>query len=218
MSRCGAVRGRPYAVRVRNGRIWTAVIALTVGLTLAGCAKTVTGHGAAAEGVGPTTLPTSPPSATESPDPSATSTSTGINLPLPSSGGANPNPEIPDSPCDVLDKAKVRQLFAQEVSYERKTDSCKITSADDLNFLAINVYSALSLTFEKTSEPGGRLSTMAGRPAYFEQQNRYIVISRSANPDDRGILTVYVGFVSSPSSGLQVATEVMKQVMPHYQY
>jgi hypothetical protein len=190
---------------------------LALGLALAGCAKTVTGHGSAAAGVGPAT-PTSVPTSTDSASPTATSSGTGINLPLPSGGGDNPNPEIPDSPCDVVNKATVKSLFGQDVSYERKTDSCKINSADGLDFLSINVYSALSLNFEKASEPGGRLSSMAGRPAYFEQQNRYIVISRSANPDDRGILTVYVGFVSSQAKGLQVATEVMKQIMPHYQY
>jgi hypothetical protein len=212
MSRCGTGRGRPYAVRVFNGRIGAAALMLAVGLTLVGCAKTVTGHGVAAEGVGPTSAPT----LTDSPSPTASDT--GISLPTPSGGGANPNPEIPDSPCDVLDKAKVQQLFGPGVTYERRTDSCKITSADDLNFLAINVYSALSLDFEKTSDPTGRVSTLAGRPAYYLQQDRYIIISRSKNTADRGILTVYVGFVSNQLNAPQITNQVMAQIVPHYQY
>jgi hypothetical protein len=209
VGRCGVRARRPYAERVRNGRVGLAVLAVSAAALLSGCAKTVSGHGEAA---GPA------PSVTVCGNCSTGPSGTGLpNLPLPS-GEGNPDPEIPDSPCDVLDKNKLKQQFGEDALIERKLDSCKITSHEG-DFLSLNTYASLTLTFERTSEPGGRNLTVAGLPAYIVQNDHYLIISRSKNPNDRGIMTCYVGFAySGQLTGLQIATQLLEQIMPHYQY
>lgn len=205
--------GRPYAVRVRSGRMRSAgaVVAVAAVGLLAGCAKTVSGHGTLAEAGGPTPTVTACGTC-------ATPTGGSLpNLPLPT-GQGNPNPEIPDSPCDVLDKAKIKQQFGEDAIIERKLDSCKITSHEG-DFLSFNTYASLTLTFERNTEPGGRNLTVAGLPAYSVQKDHYLIISRSKNPDDRGIVTCYIGFAySGQLTGLQIANQLLEQIMPHYQY
>jgi hypothetical protein len=190
-------------VRIRGGVAAVAAVA-ACGL-LAGCATKVTGHGALAD---PTAAPT-----TGAPGPAGTGLP---NLPLPS-GGAVPNPEIPDSPCDVLDKTEIKEQFGDDAVIDRRLDSCKITSAEG-EFLSFNAYAALTLTYEKNHEDG-RAVTIADRPAYIAQNDHYIIVGRSTSPDDRGILTCYVGFSGgSQLTGIQLATRLFEQLMPHYVY
>lgn len=179
---------------------------LALGGAVGGCTTTVAGHGApAAAGL------TSPTARSGVPGPGLPS------LPLPSGGGADPNPEIPDSPCDVLDKNQLRQQFGQDVDIQSQLDTCKITLSDG-SFLAFNAYAALTLDYEKHQEPG-RSVTIADRPAYLAQHDHYIVVGRSKNPADRGIVTCYVGFSgSSQINGIQVATQLLEKLMPHYVY
>jgi hypothetical protein len=171
-----------------------------------GCATTVSGHGQLAEG------------ASASASAAATASGPGLpNLPLPPGGGADPNPEIPDSPCDVLNESELKDQFGQDAVIERGRDRCKITSADG-TFLAFNAYAALTLSYEKNHEKG-RSVTIAGRPAYITQKEHYIVVGRSKSPDDRGILTCYVGFSgASQITGIQLATRLFEELMPHYVY
>jgi hypothetical protein len=215
-----AGRRRPYPGRVstvgagaRPGfllRSAAVAIALLVGAAVAGCAKTITGHGTPAQAAG-SGAPTS-----GAPSPG---TGTGLpGIPLPTGGGQNPDPEIPDSPCDVLDKNKLHQQFGEDADIDRSLDKCQVTSHDG-DFVSFNVYSALTLNFEKADEPGGKSTTIAGLPAYITQKDKYIIVSRSPNPDNRGILTCFVGFSSrSQLTGLQIATQLLNDIMPHYRY
>lgn len=213
-------RRRPYAGRVstvgagaRPGvvlRFGAVALAVLVGGAVTGCAKTITGHGSPAQAAGSTA------SASGAPQPG---TGTGLpGIPLPTTGGQNPDPEIPDSPCDVLDKNKVHQQFGNDADIDRSLDKCQVTSTEG-DFVSFNVYSALTLNFEKADEPGGRSTTIAGLPAYITQKDKYIIVSRSPNPDNRGILTCFVGFSSrSQLTGLQIATQLLADIMPHYRY
>jgi len=179
---------------------------LALGGAVGGCATPVAGHGTPAAS-GPTG-----PTASGVPGPSLPLPS----LPLPR-GGADPNPEVPDSPCDVLDRNQLRQQFGPDVDIQSELDQCRITSADG-TFLAFNAYAALTLDDEKHQQPG-RSVTIADRPAYLSQQDHYLVVSRSKDPTDRGIVTCYVGFSgSSQINGIQLATQLLEQLMPHYTY
>jgi hypothetical protein len=203
---------RPYPVRMRNGRVRMAAVLLAASVgALTACATQIAGHGQPAADA-PTASGPGPSS-----DPSGSSGSA-PNIPLPSNGGGEPNPEIPDSPCDVLDKAKLAQQFGANPNIERKLDSCKVSSQEG-DFVSLNTYSSLTLNFEKKSEPGGRNLTVAGLPAYLVQNDHYMIISRSKNPDAPGIMTCYIGFAySGQLAGLQIATQMLETVMPHYQY
>jgi hypothetical protein len=189
--------------------VGAALAAAAVCALLAGCASTVAGRGqpVAAASSGP--APGSP-----------TATATGPrlpNLPLPPGGGADPDPEVPDSPCDVLDAGELKAQFGQDADIDREVDSCKITAADG-TFLSFNAYASLTLSYEEKHEEGRPL-TIAGQPAYIAQNDHYIVVGRSKSPDDRGILTCYVGFSgSSQINGIQLATRLFEELMPHYVY
>jgi hypothetical protein len=189
--------------------VGAALAAVAVSVLLGGCATAVAGHGQAAEtgGPGPTLSGATP-----------TGSGPGLpTLPLPTGGGSNPDPQIPESPCDVLDKNELKQQFGQDADIARGLDSCKITSADG-TFLSFNAYASLTLSYEKNQEKG-RALTIADRPAFISQKDHYIVVGRSKNPDDRGILTCYVGFSGgSQINGIQLATRLFEQLMPHYAY
>jgi Protein of unknown function (DUF3558) len=187
-----------------------AALAAAAGVLLAGCATTVAGHGQLAATGGATTSPGGSPGATRS--------GPGLpSLPLPPGGHVDPDPEIPDSPCDVLKESELKSQFGQDADIDRQLDSCKITSADG-TFLSFNAYASLTLTSEKNTKEGRPL-TIGGQPAYIEQNDHYIVVGRSKNPDDPGILTCYVGFSGgSQLTGIQLATRLFEQLLPHYVY
>ena len=193
---------------MRTRGVGAAVAVAAAGALLAGCATTVAGQGQpiGSGSAGPTSG-------------GATATSSGPalpGLPLPSGGRVDPDPEVPDSPCDVLDAAELKTQFGQDADIDRGLDSCKITAADG-TFLSFNAYASLTLSSEKSKQ--GRGLTIAGQPAYIEQNDHYIVVGRSKNPDDPGILTCYVGFSGgSQINGIQLATRLFEQLMPHYVY
>jgi hypothetical protein len=194
---------------VQKRGVGTAVAAVAVAAMLGGCATRVSGHGQQAEAGG-----TASASGTAGPTASGPGLPT---LPLPTGGDSDPDPEIPDSPCDVLSETALKQQFGEDVDIDRKLDSCKITAADG-TFLSFNAYASLTLSFEKAHEQG-RSVVIADRPAYIAQKDHYIIISRSKNPGDRGILTCYVGFSGgSQINGIQLATRLFEQLMPHYAY
>jgi hypothetical protein len=61
--------------------------------------------------------------------------------------------------------------------------------------------------------------SIAGQPAHLEQHGHYVAAGRSKNPADRGALTCHVGFSgSSRISGVQLATALFDQLMPHHLY
>jgi hypothetical protein len=200
------------AASARAAAVPAVVCAAAVCAALAGCATTVTGQGR------PATSGTAGPAASSGPASTRAAPGPGLpSLPLPTPSGANPDPEIPDSPCDVLDRDELRQQFGPAADIDTELDGCKVTAADG-SFLSFHAYAALSLNDEK-HQGAGRSVTIAGRPAYLAQRDHYIVVSRSLNPEDRGIMTCYVGFSgSSQINGIQLATRLLEEMMPHYTY
>jgi hypothetical protein len=200
------------AAVVRPVAAGAAVVSAVVCATLVGCATTVTGQGQ------PATGGTTGPAASSEPASTGAAPGPGLpSLPLPPPSGANPDPEIPDSPCDVLDREELKQQFGPGAAIDTELDGCKVTAADG-SFLSFHAYPALTLSYEKRQE-AGRPVTIAGQPAYLAQRGHYLVVSRSKNPDDRGIVTCYVGFSgSSQINGIQLATRLLEEMMPHYTY
>jgi hypothetical protein len=170
---------------------------------LAGCASTTAGHGRLAGFPG---------------GPAGTHAAAQPTLPTLPGQPRDPDPEVPDSPCDVLDSTEVHDAFGRDVTIDRRIDRCRLTAADE-SFLDINADAVLSLSFEESQYPGGRSVTIADRPAYLAQDGHFIVVGRSASPDDRGMLTCYVGFGGGQQAGgLLIATKILERVVPHYSY
>jgi hypothetical protein len=184
-------------------RALAALAALLAAVSIAGCAKTITGRGALAAdavqpggGPGPSASPSASTSESPSTAPSASSSS--------SDNGVN-------QVCQALDKDAAAKAFGAPVTLQDSQQTgCQIT-ADTGDSMIVAVFDYLTLAEYRH----GSFTDLAvdGHPALRTDSN-IIYVARSHSASDQGLLAAY--FSGLGSNGQTIATAMLQQLLKKY--
>jgi hypothetical protein len=187
-------------------RALAALAVLVAALSVAGCAKTISGRGSLAEEAAP-----AGPTATESP--SGSSPESGSSSRSPSESPADPSPAGGDlnEVCRALDKDAVETTFGTSVTLkDSQQTGCQI-AAENGDSMIVAVFEFLTLAEYKHGS--FKNLTVGGHPALRTDSN-IIYVARSRRPSDEGLLAAY--FSGLGSNGERIATSMLELLLKKY--
>ncbi|MEN3357181.1 MAG: hypothetical protein V7637_1163 [Mycobacteriales bacterium] len=186
-------------------RVLAFIAALSAAALVAGCAKTVVGQGAFAEGQGGTS--TSPASSDDPSDgpsdsPSASDSASSSD----SSSGDDTN-----AVCAALDKGEIERLLGSSVTLKQsQSTGCQITASNGKS-LIVAVFDFLSLSEYKKGQ--FQNLQVGGHPGIKTDSN-IIYVARSSDPAAEGLLAAY--FAGLGAGGDSVASSLLAQLLKKY--
>jgi predicted small secreted protein len=183
-------------------RALAALAVLLAAVSVAGCAKTISGRGSLAEDAAP-----AGPTATGSPSESSAEPS---GSPSESPSDSSSSGDI-NEVCRALDQEAVRTAFGTSIRLKNSQQSgCQIM-ADNGDSMIVAVFDFLTLAEYKH----GRFKnlTVGGHPALRTDAN-IIYVSRSQIPSDEGLLAAY--FSGLGSNGERIATSMLELLLKKY--